>query len=97
MSDREKVVLQCAYQAPERRRVRGRGPIVLKELRLSVDRRGVGLIAGHASPLQNVDGVLALVHEETLGPTFGGDAEEVMERPQVLHRNLPLEGDDHAL
>jgi hypothetical protein len=40
---------------------------------------------------------LALVQEETLGPTFGNDAEEVMEGPQVLHRKLPLEGDDRAL
>jgi hypothetical protein len=32
-----------------------------------------------------------------LGPTFGGDAKEVMERPQVLHRKLPLEGNDRAL
>jgi hypothetical protein len=37
------------------------------------------------------------VQEETLGPTFGGDAKEVMEKPQVLHRKLPLEGDDCAL
>jgi hypothetical protein len=28
-----------------------------------------------------VDGVLALVKEETLGPTFGGNAEEVVEGP----------------
>jgi hypothetical protein len=37
------------------------------------------------------------MQEESLGPTFGSDAEEVMERPQVLHRKLQLEGDDCAL
>jgi hypothetical protein len=37
------------------------------------------------------------VQEETLGPTSGSDAEEVVERPQILHRELPLEGDDRAL
>jgi hypothetical protein len=37
------------------------------------------------------------MQEETLGPAFGGDAEEVMERPQVLHHELPLEGNDRTL
>jgi hypothetical protein len=73
------------------------GVVVLGELRLGVNRRGAGLAVGHANPLQNVDGVLTLVQEETLGPAFGSDAVEVMERPQVLHRKLPLEGDDSAL
>jgi hypothetical protein len=36
------------------------------------------------------------VKEETLGLVFDGDAEKVVEGPQVLHRELPLEGDDHA-
>jgi hypothetical protein len=57
------------------------GAIVLRELRLGVNRRGVGFAVRHTSPLQNVDGVLTLVQEETLGPTFDSDAEEVMERP----------------
>jgi hypothetical protein len=65
--------------APVRRRINDRGPIVLREFRLSVDRCGAGLAFGHASPLQNIDGVLALVQEETVGLTFGGDAEELME------------------
>jgi hypothetical protein len=48
---REGEVLEHAGQAPVRRRVGDRGPVVLRELRLSVDRRGVGLSVGHASPL----------------------------------------------
>jgi hypothetical protein len=60
--------------------------VVLRELRLSVDRRGVGLAVRHTSPLQDVDGVLALVEEETLKPALGSDAEEVVKGPQVLHR-----------
>jgi hypothetical protein len=35
----------------------------------------------HASSLQDVKGVLALVEEETLRPPLGGNAEEVAERP----------------
>lgn len=46
-------------QAPVRRRVGGWGLVVLKELRLSVDRRRVRLVVRHASPLQDVDGVRA--------------------------------------
>ena len=48
-------------------------------------------------PLQDVDGVLALVKEETTGPTLGSNVKEVVEGPQVLHRKLTLEGDDRAM
>jgi hypothetical protein len=34
--------------------------------------------------------------EETLRPAFGGDDEEVVKGPQVLHRELPLKGNDRA-
>jgi hypothetical protein len=90
-------VLERTGQAPVGRRISDWGPIVLGELRLSVDRRGAGLAVGHASPLQYVDGVLALMEEETLGLALGGDAEEVVEGSQFLHRELPLQGDDRAL
>jgi hypothetical protein len=94
---REGDVLEHVGQALVGRRVGHRGPVVHRELCLSVDRRGAGLAVGHASPLQDVDGILALVEEETLGPALGGDAEEVAEGPQVLHRKLPLKGNDRAL
>jgi hypothetical protein len=94
---REGEVLEHICEALVRHRVGDWRPVILRELRLSVDRRGAGLVVEHASPLQNVDGVLTLVHEEMLGPTFGSDAKEVVERPQVLHRELPLERDDRAL
>jgi hypothetical protein len=54
-------VLECACQAPVRRRVGDRGAVVFRELRLGVNRRGAGLAVGHASPLQDVEGVLALM------------------------------------
>jgi hypothetical protein len=47
-----------------------------------VDRRGAGLTGGHVSPLLDVDDVLTLVKEETLGPALGSDAEEVVEEPR---------------
>jgi hypothetical protein len=71
-------VLERAGQAPVGRHVGDRRPGVLRELRLSVDRRGARLAVRHANPLQDVDGVLALVEEETLRPALGGDAEEVV-------------------
>jgi hypothetical protein len=97
MSSREKVRSRVRLSSSGKTPRRRPGAVVFRELRLGVNRRGAGLAVGHASPLQDVEGVLTLMQEETLGPVFGSDAEEVMERPQVLHRKLPLEGDDGAL
>jgi hypothetical protein len=44
-------VLKRTGQAPISHRVSTRGHVVLREFRLSVDRRGAGLTVGHASPL----------------------------------------------
>jgi hypothetical protein len=52
-----------------------------------VDRRGAGLAGGHVSPLLDVDDVLALVKEETLGPALGGYADEVVEGPRSFIAN----------
>ena len=90
-------ILQHTCEALVGYRVSDRWLVVLRELRPSVNRRGVGLAVGHASPLQDVEGVLTLMLEETLRLAFDSDAEEVMEGPQVLHRKLLLEGDDCAL
>jgi hypothetical protein len=57
----ESKVLERACQAPVTRRVGDWGPVILRELRFSVNRSGAGLAVGHASPLQNVNGVLLLV------------------------------------
>jgi hypothetical protein len=71
-------VLERTCQAPIRCRVGDWGPGGLRELRLGVNRRGAGLAVRHASSLQNVNDVLTLVQEETLGPMFHSDAKEVM-------------------
>ena len=44
-------VLERTGQAPVRRHIDDRGPVVLRELRLSVNRSGAGLAVKHASPL----------------------------------------------
>jgi hypothetical protein len=48
---REGQVLEGTGQAPIGRRVGDRGPVILRELRLSVDKRGAGLAVGNASAL----------------------------------------------
>jgi hypothetical protein len=80
----ESKVLEHACQAPVRRRVGDWGPVILRELRLSVNKSGAGLVVGHASLLQNVDGVLFLVQEEILGPAFGSDGEAPGPSSQTL-------------
>lgn len=46
--------------------------------------RGARLAVGYASPLQNAEGVLALVQEEALSALLHGDPKKV-ERAHVLH------------
>jgi hypothetical protein len=67
---REGQVLKSADEAPVGRHIEDWGPIILRELRLSVDRH-----ARHASSLdEDVEGVLTLVEEETLRLPLGCDA-----------------------
>jgi DNA helicase TIP49 (TBP-interacting protein) len=51
-------VLESHSEALVGRHVADRGIVVIREL-LSVNRHGAGLTVGHASPLQNVVGILA--------------------------------------
>jgi hypothetical protein len=51
---------------------------------------GARLAVRLVSPLQDVESILALVEEETLRSAFSDDAKEVVKRPQVVHRELPL-------
>jgi hypothetical protein len=48
---RECQVLESASEALIGRHVNDQGPVVVGELRLSVDRRGAGLAVGHPGPL----------------------------------------------
>jgi hypothetical protein len=66
------------------------------EFALCVHWSRAGLAVNHASTFKDVDGVLPLVEEQTLGTSLDGDPQEVVERPEVLHRKLPLETGDDA-
>jgi hypothetical protein len=64
---------------------------VREDLDLSVDRRGARLAVAHASTLKDIPNILALVEEEVVRPLLYWDTEEVVERVEVLHRELLLE------
>jgi hypothetical protein len=93
----EREVLEGASEPPVGRHVADWGSVIVGVLHLSVDRRITGLVVGHASLLQNVEGILTLVEEEALGPPLNGNPEEVVERAYVFHRELVLKDHDRAL
>jgi hypothetical protein len=66
-------VLQGPGETPIAGRISYRRAVVEGYLALSVHRSRVGLTISHASALEAVDGVLALVEEQALGPVLGGD------------------------
>jgi hypothetical protein len=66
------------------------------EFALRIHRSRAGLAFSHASAFKDVDGILPLVEEQAHGRALDGDSQEVVERPQVLHRKLLLEAGDDA-
>jgi hypothetical protein len=66
------------------------------EFALCVHWSRAGLAVSHASAVEDVDDVLPLVEEHARGTALDGDPQEVVERPEVLHRKLPLETGDDA-
>ena len=68
-------VLESTDAVPVGCHIADREPIVVGELRLSVNRHGAGLAVGHDNPLYNAEGVLALVEKEAFGPPLHGDEE----------------------
>ena len=71
--------------------------MVFGDLRLSVNRREASLTVRYDGSLQNVDGVLALVKEEAMGRRSMVIPMEMVERAEVLYRELTLQHDDRAL
>jgi hypothetical protein len=71
-----------------------RGALVGGNIALSVHQSRARLTVGHANALEDVNGVLALVEKQALGPTLHGDPQELVQLTHVLHRKLLLEEDD---
>jgi hypothetical protein len=84
-------VLESSSQAAVGSRVTDGGPHVGGDLDMSVDRCGAGLAVAHASILKDVLSILTLVEEDVIRPLLYWDAEEVVDRAKVLHRELLLE------
>src|SRR6185437_2494504 len=93
-------VLQSASQTPVGSRISHRITQISRQLRLSVDRSGVGLTISHPSPLQNIECVLPLVKEKTRQARLNSDAQEVVEvveLTKILHSKLLLQRGDDTL
>jgi hypothetical protein len=69
----EDEVLQSPDKTPIAGRIRHRRAGIGGDLALSVHQSRAGLTISHASSLEDVDGVLALVEEQALGPALDGD------------------------
>ena len=72
-------VLQSAGQTPVGSMISHRITQISRQLRLSVDRSGAGLVISHPSPLQDIEGVLPLVKEKTRRVSLNSDAQEVVD------------------
>lgn len=90
-------VLEGFKKALVGRHVAYRDTGIVGDLRLGVNRRGARLAVRHASPLQDVEYVLPLMEKEALWTALHVDPQKAMEKTQVLHRGLLLQGGDCAL
>jgi hypothetical protein len=84
-------VLESPSQVVIGSRVTDGGPHVGGDLDLSVDQHGAWLAVAHGNTLKDDLSILALVEKEVVGSLLYWYAEEVVERAEVLHRELLLE------
>src|SRR6185503_19295392 len=90
-------VLQSTGQTPVGSRISHRITQISRQLRPSVDWSGAGLAISHHSPLQNIEGVLPLLKENTRRARLNSDAQEVVELTEILHSKLLLQRGDDTL
>jgi hypothetical protein len=83
----EDEVLKCPSNTPVAGWIDDQG-VGGGEFALRINQSHAGLAFSHASTVKDVDGVLPLVEEHALGTALDGDPQEVVERPQVLHRKF---------
>jgi hypothetical protein len=91
----EDKVLQCSDKTLITGRISHRRAGVGGDLALSVHQSRAGITISHASSLEDVNSVLALVEEQALGLTLNSDPQDVVQLTQVLHGEFLLKrGDD---
>jgi hypothetical protein len=84
-------VLQRPGDASELGGILNRRSGVCSQLRLQVHRSRTRLVVSHDRMLEDVERVGVLVQEQPVGTPLDSDAEEVVKRSQILHREFPLE------
>jgi hypothetical protein len=84
-------VLQRLGDASELRGIPNRRSRVSGQLCLHVHRSRARLAVSHDRTLEDVERVGALVQEQSVRMPLDSDAEEVVKRTQILHREFPLE------
>ena len=93
----ESEVLQGSSKTPVGSRISHGITHINRQLRLSVDRSGTGLVISHPSPLQNIKCILPLVKEKARRARLNSNTQEVMELTKILRRKLLLQRGDDAL
>jgi hypothetical protein len=83
-------VLQRPGDASELGGIPNRRSGVSSQLRPQVHRSRARLAVSHDRTLEDVEHVGALVQKQLVGTPLDSDAEEV-KRPQILHREFPLD------
>jgi hypothetical protein len=85
-------VLEGPSEAPEVSRISNRRPRLGGDLGLRVHQRQNRLVVHHASSLKNIKSKLTLSEEEPIHLMLYGDSQKMMEGPEIIHTEFPLEG-----
>jgi hypothetical protein len=83
-------VLESLFNAPKLGSILNRIPGVSSELRLEVDWSHAWLTISHGHTLDDVQCVCVLVVEHPIWTALNSNAEEVVKRPKIIHREFPL-------
>jgi hypothetical protein len=88
----ERQVLKGPGEAPEVSQINNRRPGLDGDLALRVHWCRNRLTIHHASSLKNIENKLTLSEEESVRLMLYGDSQKMMEWPDILHGEFPLEG-----
>jgi hypothetical protein len=88
----ERQVLEYPREAPEVSRINNRRPELDGDLGLHVHQHRNQLAVHHASALKNIKSKLTLSEEDPVRLMLYGDSPKMLEGPEILHGEFPLEG-----
>jgi hypothetical protein len=87
----ERHILEGPSEAPEVSWISNRRPRLGEDLGMRVHQYQNRLAVHHASSLKNVESKLMLSEEELVSLMLYGDSQKMMEGPEILHDEFPLE------